>query len=509
MYLVASAGALIFLYLRTFALPAVPFVGNGDELLFFVRALRIAHGEIVYRDFFELVTPGTDLLYAAGFKLFGVHAWLLQAWTIMLGLALSYIVTSLARRILRGPAVFLPALMFLVFDFASLDATHHWYSTLAALAAARALMCRHGLGRVVTAGLLCGVATLFTQTQGCLTLLALMTYLLIEESAHQDFSLSTKLLGLLLPYVLLCSSVLGYYMYRAGSHTVFFDLFVFPVKYLSSGSFNSPQTYLHQFPSMHGFSGLVRLVPYLLIYSLVPYVYLYSLYHLWRRRNTLLKETRQRLILLNLVGCALFLAISTGPRFFRLSTVAPPAILICVWLLYQQQGHAFRATRYALWLVAVAFAVSMPLHRQMEWHGILSLPIGQTAFTNAVQMQEFQWLKQRTRPGDRFFGEYALGLYLQLTNPAHIVLINNNEFTRPEDVTQLVQSLQQAPPKFIVVYPQMMGHSDVHDHSVPYQIYVRQHYCPLRRFEYDPDASEEIWGLRGPSPPRSIGNCDM
>ena len=74
MYLVAFAGAFIFLYLRTFALPAVPFVGNGDELLFFVRALRIAHGEIVYRDFFELVTPGTDLLYAAGFKVFGVHA---------------------------------------------------------------------------------------------------------------------------------------------------------------------------------------------------------------------------------------------------------------------------------------------------------------------------------------------------------------------------------------------------------------------------------------------------
>jgi hypothetical protein len=33
---------------------------------------------VVYRDFFELVTPGTDLLYAAGFKILGVHAWILQ-----------------------------------------------------------------------------------------------------------------------------------------------------------------------------------------------------------------------------------------------------------------------------------------------------------------------------------------------------------------------------------------------------------------------------------------------
>lgn len=77
-YLFAFAGALVFLYLRTFLLPWVPLIVGGDRVLFFVRALRIVHGQVVYRDFFELVTPGTDLLYAAGFKILGVHAWILQ-----------------------------------------------------------------------------------------------------------------------------------------------------------------------------------------------------------------------------------------------------------------------------------------------------------------------------------------------------------------------------------------------------------------------------------------------
>jgi hypothetical protein len=114
--------------------------------------LRIVHGQVLYRDFFELVTPGTDLLYAAGFKLFGVHAWILQAWTILLGVALSCVITSLACKILTGLDVFLPAILFLVFDFAALDATQHWYSTLAVLVAVRVLFSGHSLRHAAAAG---------------------------------------------------------------------------------------------------------------------------------------------------------------------------------------------------------------------------------------------------------------------------------------------------------------------------------------------------------------------
>ena len=64
--------------------------------------LRIVDGQVLYRDFFELVTPGTDLLYALGFRIFGVHAWLMQAWAIALGLALSCVITLIAARIVRG-----------------------------------------------------------------------------------------------------------------------------------------------------------------------------------------------------------------------------------------------------------------------------------------------------------------------------------------------------------------------------------------------------------------------
>ena len=139
-HFLALAGATAFLYLRTFLFPATPFIAHDDQTLFFIRAVRILHGQTLYRDFFEFVPPGTDLLYAVGFRLFGIHAWLLQAWSIVLGLGLFSIVTLLARRRPAGLLALLPGLLFLVFDYdVAMVPTHHWLSTLAALAAVATL----------------------------------------------------------------------------------------------------------------------------------------------------------------------------------------------------------------------------------------------------------------------------------------------------------------------------------------------------------------------------------
>jgi hypothetical protein len=124
----------------------------------------MVHGQVLYRDIFELVTPGTELLYALGFRIFGVHAWLIEAWHVALGTALCLVITSIARQILTGPAIFLPMLLFLAFDFSSaMDATHHWWSTLSVLSAVAVLIRGQEEWRVGLCGALCGVATLFTQ----------------------------------------------------------------------------------------------------------------------------------------------------------------------------------------------------------------------------------------------------------------------------------------------------------------------------------------------------------
>jgi hypothetical protein len=131
----------------------------------FVLCARCAHGsgQVPYRDFFEIVTPGTDLIYAVGFRLFGVHAWVMPMWTIATGLAFSLLITYIAAQIVHGSSGWLPALLFLVFDFNSaLDLTHQWFSTFSALAMVAVLMGGLSVRRIFSAGLLCAVAILFT-----------------------------------------------------------------------------------------------------------------------------------------------------------------------------------------------------------------------------------------------------------------------------------------------------------------------------------------------------------
>jgi len=487
---VAFSTAFVFLFLRTFLLPAVPFAVNGDEVLFFSRALRILHGQIIYRDFFELVGPGTELLYAFGFRLFGVHGWVIGAWHIVLGAALCVIITFIARQLLSGTAVFLPMLMFLAFDFSSaMDATHHWWSTLAALSAVAILIQGQKPWQVTLAGGLCGVATLFTQTQGALVLLAMAAFLALVR-AEGTVPIRKQLVLLFLPFVGVCACVFGYYAYVAGFHRLISDLLIFPLTGLS-GPVNSPKTYLHQLPPFHRVGDLVRGIPFLVIYALVPYCYFFNLYGLVKRRRNSGLGWPKQLLLLDLVGLSLFLSIISGPRFFRICTVAAPALLICVWTV-SQPGEVRKILRYALWCTSVAFMLWLPVHRQLQWHRTLQLPTGTVAFADEGQWQEMVWLAQRTSPGDTMFNDGAAILYLRLHNPTHTEFVNNDDFTSASDVNRILQTMQELPPQLVALVPDIA--QTPHDHSKPFTSYIHARYCLAETFYLGSNRfREEVW----------------
>jgi hypothetical protein len=493
------AGALAFLYLRTFLLPSTPFIDTSDQVLFFSRATHLVHGRVLYRDVFEFVTPGTDLIYAAAFRLFGIHAWIMQAWAIVLGLAFASVITWIASRILQGPLILFPALLFLVFDFSSeLDLTHHWYSTLATLAAVGVLMSDASLRRICAAGSLCAIATLFTQTQGVMTFVALAVYLLwLRYSESEDSSIRTQLAALVLPFVLVVSCVLGSYVFKAGFRTLFFDFVVFPLRFWSSRPI-----YLREFPPLQSATDIVRLIFVSFIYAINPYIYPIGLYQLWKHRNNLPAALRQRLVLLHLVGVALFIAVATtGPSVFRVATVTPPAILICTWLL-TPPSPVLRLARNLLCTLALILAVLLPLHRQTQWHAILNLPTGRTAFTDPLVHREFQWVSQRTHPGDLFFNNSAIYLYLSLTNPAPVEFVNYDDFTRPEQVSAVIESLQRNPPRFVVLVSENTAPSHAHDHTAPFRQYVHDNYRLAQTFPLHGETQyeEQLWELASTAP---------
>ena len=134
-------GALVFLYLLLFILLRTPIFTVGDQSIYLLNAARVVRGEVIYRDFFQFTPPGTEMIYATLFRLFGVRAWVPETMLVLLGASLAGLAISITDSIIRGRSVLLPGILFLVIPFRnSLDATHHWYSTLAVIAALRVVI---------------------------------------------------------------------------------------------------------------------------------------------------------------------------------------------------------------------------------------------------------------------------------------------------------------------------------------------------------------------------------
>ncbi|HEY5057345.1 MAG TPA: hypothetical protein VII58_14360 [Acidobacteriaceae bacterium] len=502
---IAVAGAAVFLYLRNFLARGIPFQVFGDQQQFFTRGLCIVHGQLPFRDFFAFVTPGNEYLYAAGFRVFGVHAWVLSAWSVATGLAFCWVLTRIATFILPERFRFLPALLFLSFDYQGApDLTHHWFSTLAGLAAAAVLMRGVTLTRLAVASALCAVATLFTQTAGFAVFIAVAIYVVWQAKSEShplrgSPAIPARLAAICLPYGAILAIVLGFFARVAGFGQLFFQLVLFAPRYFSSDERND---YLHQFPPLHGPSDLLRFIPVLFVYLLVPYIYAIGLFRLVRVRETMSPAVRQNLVLLNLVGILLFASVANSPRLFRLTTIAAPAILIFAWLL-SQPGRARKMVRDTVTCIALAFAVFLPIHRQIQWHGLLSLPIGRTAFIDPLEMREFAWLAAHSHPGQRFFNNSGLALYLDLRNPTGLEYITTREFTRPEWVARAVAAMEDDPPAFVVLQSEAAAQSSPGDHSAPFRNFVQRHYDRVAVFPLNGAAAyqEEIWQLRATASP--------
>jgi hypothetical protein len=151
------------------------------EGLLVYGAVRIAHGEVFARDFFEVVGPGTFYWLALFFKLFGVtfiaQRICLFVTSLGTGLAMYY----LSRRIC-GRYKILPCILLAGTYFGMLWPTisHHVDSNCFALLSVVCMTMWHKRRKIAllfAAGALAGVTTCFLQPKGILLLLALLVWL--------------------------------------------------------------------------------------------------------------------------------------------------------------------------------------------------------------------------------------------------------------------------------------------------------------------------------------------
>ncbi len=179
---------------------------------------------MIYRDFFQFTLPGTQVFYLLLFKLFGVRAWIPSATWVLLGIGLAWTCVVISKQLLSGVSVYLPSLLFLGLGFVTeRDPTHHWFSTLACMAAIAILMPKRSPARLVAAGALCGLATLFTQSRGIVAIAGFATFLLWEcRAKKQGWGWLFKAgMYLFIPFLATTLPVLAYLAWKVGHATVY------------------------------------------------------------------------------------------------------------------------------------------------------------------------------------------------------------------------------------------------------------------------------------------------
>ena len=457
--------AFVFIYTQLFALPFTPIYFEGDHLISVSNAMRMLQGEVIYRDFFHLTPPGTELIYESMFALFGVRVWILNAAIVALGVAQVWLLWFFARNVMSGPIVYLPAALFLAVGFRhfGIDGTYRLFSVVFVLAAAAVLMKDRSWSRLILAGCLCGISSFFVQTRGLSGIAGICVFLL-WENYRGGFNLKALVKsGLYVggPFLLTIAATHSYFAWQAGFENYYFSLVTFlrdhyphdPLAKTTALFSDLPDfnSYLDVYSRPAAISRYVRAVsPTLFYYLLIPLIYIvYLIFRRVRRHNEGSSAIDARLVLLSSVG--IFLAASvSAPTGYRLYHIAIPGLVIFGWLI-SRVSRSQQVAMAALVLLAV-LGISYVVQRQVHEKVYLDLPAGEAAFLYPYIAERYQWIGKNVNAGETLYEAQHPTFYFpfHLKNPTPLYVVRDSNYTPAFQIDAVMAGLAKDPPRIIV-----------------------------------------------------------
>jgi hypothetical protein len=471
-------------YLRTFAFPRVPMMFWSDQSLYSTNGFRLFSGQTPYRDYFEFLTPGTDLIYALLFRCFGVSLWIPNLVMDILAAIAVLLITLAAAKVIRGTFAALPAVFAVGFGlFGGLDATHHWFSTVLALAAMVVLLGGTESRRLIAAGALCGLMASFTQSKGALVTLGFVVFL-IWQSRYREEPPRVSVRKCLLLCGATTASFLAvniYYMAKLGLAEWCKWIVVFPLRYYAT---MPSQTSAWPLVEFREHAGAMKWLCVPFLYLMVPATYVSFLWVMQRRSRLESGQPWNQLMLIAITGMAMFLAVASSLSIMRASTVSFPAMILLAWLLQRGSG----VTKWAapgLAILSLACALELVVAMQRKHWSYLDLPAGRTAIQEPERYDLYLWMKEHTHPGQTYLGIAPLSLPLWLACPSPIQAPGPWEYYRPEHIARAIAAMEVNRIPFLVLRPDpgLQGAVGYEPELLSaFNEYVARHYRPVQRF---------------------------
>jgi hypothetical protein len=353
----------------TFALCAslyfLPFMRQlllgSDEGTLLEGATRVVHGQLLGRDFFEVIGPGTFYWLALFFKIFGVTFFASRICLFVTSLGTALSVYYLSRRVSRHYLVLPSIVVFATYSgWLWPTVSHHVDSNFFALLAVVCMVLWLDLRKnslLFAAGALAGAAALVLQPKGVLLLLALLVWLWVQRWRRAaGLSALARVTG---GFCTVVGLMLGYYWHRGALGDLFYVNVVWPSR--NYGTVNSVHyafgmlEYFNRWrvhgPGMSWTWGLaiVMLIPVLFVAALPGLLVLLGV----QQRA---KSVHPSILLYWLCGWALFVSELHRKDLCHLVYGAPLLIILCSYYLQESRTKLSDAALQVLYITSVAVA---------------------------------------------------------------------------------------------------------------------------------------------------------
>ena len=457
----ASAARLksYLLYTLSACLYILPFMRlymqGTDEGILDNGAVRVIHGQVFARDFFEVIGPGTFYWLAAFFKLFGVSFLATRICLFITSLGTALLMYFLSRRICTRYWI-LPCLILAGTYFSGLwpAISHHVDSNFFALLAVALIVLWHEKRRpalLVAAGTCAALTTAFLQPKGMLLFCAFLIWLWV---LHRRGNSSLSTLGLVTGgYLSVVGLVLLYFWSNGALGSLLYVNVVWPNQHywgvnVVPYAYNFISNFWNHFVIVKSgyrwtfVTGIILIIPVALIAALPGLLPVLGARYKWG-------VATPEVLLYWLCGGAMWIAELHRKDMTHLIFGSPLLIILCVYFLSQYRGAIARSTLQLLSVSAACLASFNLLLTLLAAHPIATRVGLIHAFR---EIPGLQYLEAHTSPGEEIFAYPYCPRYYFLSdtaNPTPYNILTYNYHT-PSQFQEVVRILEQHKVQYVV-----------------------------------------------------------
>jgi 4-amino-4-deoxy-L-arabinose transferase-like glycosyltransferase len=508
-----------------------------DEGSTAAQALRVFNGELIYRDFFTVVTPGSYYTVAWLFQIFGPSLMVLRWAALVTGLLILLVTLTVGRRVMVWPFAAAAGLLTTVWGWFLV--TPNFYSLEAALLSMVALACyvygalrlSSGLPRassrgapswrwMIAAGVAAGLTAMVKQNVGAYTAAGLFITIWASRLFDDipDWRGRLKMSGQLIAGLAIVVVPTLLWLIAAGAGAYLYESWVYYPLVKYTERFARPFPDFFPLAENDPYDLWTKLVIYLplVVYPLAA-VAIAVLAHRFHRNGDLAAK-REGHALLAITAVGILTLLQAWPRadvphiLFGLQPtfILSAYLLFCAWRVLQRLPGPRMAIAAIAMIAALAPAVTLLWkgYQRTNWeyqNYIVAVRTGRAAgiFTGGLEAQRIdvvtKYITEHTAPDDPIFiVPWASGFYF-LADRANPTRTDFMLFEDPEAYPCLLSRLEARAPKY-VIYGYTWDVDDRHfrDYAAPIDRYIRSRYA----IEFTTDGYE-IWRRLDEAPPAS------